>query len=363
LTALPRIPYATLALVGVNLTTAFLFVLNPGMLVEFGFRAEEPTFRGAVTSLFLHQNLFHLLSNMVFLAAVGGTVELMSGTGRFLLVYFVGGLVGAMAHAVMTTAINNPTVLVGASGAVAGCAGYYSLRYMQVRIPVAPKLGTTVLSVTLIWLALQVLGVFVQIGEKAPVSFWSHIGGFAIGIVLGLVFRAPDPGEILAREAEMEHLRVRSPGGKQQVAEQRLAKNPNDPQALHDLADIHHTMGEHKEEGDALLRLVNVAADSEQPAVLSRLCELGRAHELPALRRTLLAERFKGSHPAVSVMLLESVLNEKGADSHRPDTLLALAGLKMEKHPSQAKVLLHELEQGYPLHPAVELARARGWLQ
>ena len=61
----------------------------------------------------------------------------MSGTGRFLLVYFVGGLVGAMAHAVMTTAMNNPTVLVGASGAVAGCAGYYSLRYMQVRVPVA----------------------------------------------------------------------------------------------------------------------------------------------------------------------------------------------------------------------------------
>src|SRR5205085_12566604 len=107
----------------------------------------------------------------------------------------------------------------GASGAVAGCAGYYSLRYLQLKIPFAPRISSTVMVVTLVWLALQVVGAFIQIGQgPAQVSFWSHIGGFLMGLIISVVFRAPDIAQIRAQEAQAEELRLRSPGVKLQVA-------------------------------------------------------------------------------------------------------------------------------------------------
>ncbi len=49
-------------------------------------------------------------------------------------------------------------------------------------------------------------------------------------------------------------------------------------------------------------------------------------------------------------------------DPQRPEALLALAGLEREGEPGRAEALLEELRRTYPLHPAAELARRRGWI-
>ena len=70
-----RVPVLTLLLIAANMVAAFALFVYPDFAVELGFRPNHPSLVGAITGLFLHANLFHLLGNMVFLAAVGAAVE------------------------------------------------------------------------------------------------------------------------------------------------------------------------------------------------------------------------------------------------------------------------------------------------
>ncbi len=78
-----------------------------------------------------------------------------------------------------------------------------------------------------------------------------------------------------------------------------------------------------------------------------------------ALRRTLLAEKYRTSHPDLSKGLLLSVIGGDPDDRQRPDALLAMAGLT---EPPDRETWLKELADRYALHPACELARQRGLL-
>lgn len=71
-----------------------------------------------ITSMFTHEEFFHLASNCYALLIYGMILEPAIGKGRFLAVYFTGGLLGnALSFALMS----NPSI--GASGAVFGLLG------------------------------------------------------------------------------------------------------------------------------------------------------------------------------------------------------------------------------------------------
>jgi membrane associated rhomboid family serine protease len=72
-------PVVTLLLIAGNILAAFALLFNPELAFAFGFRPDHPSLAGAISCLFLHSNVVHLLGNMVFLAAVGVAVELAAG--------------------------------------------------------------------------------------------------------------------------------------------------------------------------------------------------------------------------------------------------------------------------------------------
>jgi membrane associated rhomboid family serine protease len=172
-----RLPIVTLILIVANLAASFVVAFDPDLVIDFGFNSKSPSFLTVFTSLFLHQNLLHLLGNMVFLAAVGAAVELATGSARFMIVYLVSGLVGVCTHFLLTMSQAEPSIAIGASGSVAGCAAYYSVRYTRLKVPVAPKKGISVAMVTGVWLVLQLIGAFVHIGNPTAVSFWPTLVG------------------------------------------------------------------------------------------------------------------------------------------------------------------------------------------
>jgi membrane associated rhomboid family serine protease len=356
-----RIPVVTLLLLAANLAAAFTLLLHPGIAFDFGFRPSEPRPFSALTSLFLHANVLHLLGNMVFLAAVGGAVEQATGSLRFALVYFLSGLAGVAAHFLMMRHLPDAAPYIGASGAIAGCAAYYTIRYMSLRVPVAPHLAMSILAVAALWLFLQVLGAFVQIGESAGTAYWAHLGGFGMGIVLSFVFRAPDLGQIQADHEVLERMNERGPAAAVVAAQKHLERHPRDIAALTTLADAYAKLGEREREADTLMALLDLVSVDQQPDVVRRLSALGRVSRIPVLRRLQLADRARATAPGVSRALLRSVV-EGPEDSQRPDALLALAALEREQAPERAAELLEELQRTYPLHTAVELARKRGWL-
>lgn len=358
-----RLPIATLILIAANVGVAYLTLIHPEFPIEYGFRPNAPSLQSAFESMFLHSNIVHLLGNMVFLAAVGATVEQLSGSLRFSIVYFASGLGGVLVHWLFAAKGVDATPLVGASGCIAGCAAYYSIRYLKLRVPMAPKIGASVLAVTILWLVLQALGAFVHLGEQQPVTaFWAHIGGFLVGLLLSIAFRAPDIGKLTADQATLKEMGERSPGAVIAAAEQQLKERPNDVNALQELAIVHEHLGETEKEAEVLFRLLELTPEEKQSPLLERICTLGEAGRIPPHRRLALAERFKGEDPSPSQALLSSVLKDGSCESLHPDALVALASLLMDNEPEKAKALMRTLEMQYPLHPATDVARQKGML-
>jgi membrane associated rhomboid family serine protease len=359
-----RLPLVTLLLIAANILTAFALTWQPELVDRFGFVPAEPAASELLTSLFIHSNLLHLLGNMVFLAAVGAAVELATGSLRFAIVYFAGGIAGGLAHAALAMGDDRALPLVGASACVAACAAYYTARYVTLRVPLAPRLGISVLGVTLLWLVLQMLGAVIRLGEAAQTgtSFWAHLGGFAAGLLLTVLFRAPDLGERKLGHEVLERMNERSPAAAYAAAERHLKRHPNDPTAIRELVQAARLMGDPDREGDALLQLLEVLPESGQAEALVGLAALNQLDRLPPLRRNLMAHRYQTSDTDLSRMLLFSVVLGPIEEPQRPEALLALAGIELEHEGEAAKQLLHELKERYPLHPASEVARTRGWL-
>jgi membrane associated rhomboid family serine protease len=342
-----------------NLAAAFALLVQPDLAYEFGFRPNQPRAAAAFSSLFLHANVLHLLGNMLFLGAVGAAVELATGSFRFAVVYFLSGLVGVAAHYVMTKHAADPAPYIGASGAIAGCAAYYTIRYTSLRVPVVPHIALPVLGVTIIWLGLQIAGAFVRIGDTAGTSYWSHLGGFAAGILLCFVFRAPDLGQVRMQHEALDQMTARGPAAAIAATKHHLEKHPKDEKALWDLADAYHKLDEKQNEADTLVRLLGLVSVDQQIDALRRLAAVGHISRIPILKRLQYADRCKATAPFVA--LLRSVV-EGPDDVQKPEAMLALAAIERDEEPEKAREILDELVRRYPLHATVELARKRGWL-
>jgi membrane associated rhomboid family serine protease len=160
------------------------------------------------TSLFLHADIFHIGGNMLYLYIFGDNIEDAFGHFRFLLFYFVCGIVADLAHILSVTStagLQIPTL--GASGAISGVMGAYILLYPRARIETLIfAIVITVVSIPAVfflgfWFILQLL--YTWLGIDGNVAYWAHIGGFAAGMILGLIAkrkRKPKPEIAYYRE-------------------------------------------------------------------------------------------------------------------------------------------------------------------
>lgn len=147
------------------------------------------------TSMFMHGDWGHLLSNMLFLWVFGNNIEDSMGHLRFLAFYFACGLAAAGAHIVAMP--GSPVPAVGASGAISGVMGAYTFLYPRVRVLtwVPPIFLLSIRAWILLgyWFILQLAMGAVQLTPEAAseggVAVWAHVGGFVAGVVLIPFFR------------------------------------------------------------------------------------------------------------------------------------------------------------------------------
>jgi membrane associated rhomboid family serine protease len=134
-----------------------------------------------VTSMFVHDGIWHILVNMLMLYFFGSYVLGLIGEVKFLIVYFVGGLVGNLLFFLLG---NEYVIVVGASGAIYAIMG--TLAVMRPRLKV------------LIWFLFPVdLWIVVVIGALiiSPYIAWqAHIGGLILGLLAGFYFRKQERG-------------------------------------------------------------------------------------------------------------------------------------------------------------------------
>jgi rhomboid protease GluP len=180
---LRRTPVTTLLLIAiaVGFGLQFLTGVQRGpvtMLGEnYGPAIQAGQYWRLVTSMFLHGGLLHLALNAWALFQLGSLVELLMGSPRMLLVYFVTGIAGSLASATFTKA---PSV--GASGAIFGLLGALIAFLLRRRGALTPQ-GKSILMQLVGWAVINVI-----FGFSIPgIDNSAHLGGGAAGLLLGFL--------------------------------------------------------------------------------------------------------------------------------------------------------------------------------
>ena len=164
---------------------------------------------GMITSMFLHGGWLHILGNMLYLWIFGNNVEDRLGRLPFLVFYLVGGITAALTQVVIDPHSQVP--LVGASGAIAAALGAYIVLFPGARILSLVFLGffyqlleVPALVLLGFWFVLQLINGATALGATTAsggVAFFAHIGGFALGVVVGRLLRVVGAGSAGGRLA------------------------------------------------------------------------------------------------------------------------------------------------------------------
>jgi membrane associated rhomboid family serine protease len=190
--------YAT-ALIGTDtLSLSAMYGLGfiPSTVYDIAERPPEmiwvPDLATYVTYCFLHQDLFHLGGNMLFLWVFGDNVEDALGHVRFLVFYLLCAVAGAVAHGMIDPDSQAP--LIGASGAVAGVVAAYLILHPRVKVWVLAfariPLRLPAFFVLAGWIAFQFIMLLAD--SEGEISWAAHVGGILAGAVLVLVLRRGD---------------------------------------------------------------------------------------------------------------------------------------------------------------------------
>ena len=156
---------------------------------RFGYIPAQHNWLALFTSPFVHAGWWHLAGNMWFLFFCGMTLEDRWGRVVFPLFYVAAGAFAALVHGWVDPHSNVP--LVGASGAIAGCMGAFTVAFARTRVrflwllSLRPKtFSAPAYAVLPVWAAFEFLSAFIFPTDGT--AHWAHVGGFGFGVVVGL---------------------------------------------------------------------------------------------------------------------------------------------------------------------------------
>jgi membrane associated rhomboid family serine protease len=210
-----------LRLLFANIGVYFVQLAMPALTDQFAFipalAVREPW--TIVTYMFLHAGMSHILFNMLGLYFFGPRVEARLGSTRFVQLYFVSGIFGALVS--MVFAANAP--IIGASAAVLGVTLAYARFWPRDKILLWMVIPIEVRWLVVFYIVSSVYGG--MNGSRGGVADFAHLGGL-LGAFLFLWWIARARGDRKFRAA------VTNP----QVPAERLAGwNQVDLNRVHEL--------------------------------------------------------------------------------------------------------------------------------
>ena len=197
-----RPPVVTWLLIAANVGV-FILQLNRGVTLDRfaaipASIAQGQSLYTILTSMFMHGGFFHILGNMWFLYIFGDNVEDSFGHVGYLLIYLLAGVSGALLQ--VAVAHNSSIPMIGASGAISGVLGAYMVLYPGARVLTILPIFIFIQLINIpafiflgFWIVLQLLSGIASPRSGGGVAFFAHIGGFAIGLLAGLIARAFRP--------------------------------------------------------------------------------------------------------------------------------------------------------------------------
>ena len=258
-----------------QLRDEFDHMLSKVTSMKYGFIPSSARYLNAITYMFLHGGIMHLVGNMVFLWLVGCVLELAWGRAVYAGLYLLTGAASVGLYYLIY--MDSVVPLIGASGAISGLMGAYTLLYGKRKIKIFYSLGvyfnyTTIYAIVLlpIWIGKEFFQLF--FGGPSQVAYVAHIGGLASGALLAVlslkilgqvdqeVFKEdPKEGIDLLLEAALQKIGKLDMSGARPLLEQILEKDPNNVDGLNHLFNIDKLNPQsetfHKTTSRVLLRL------------------------------------------------------------------------------------------------------------
>jgi membrane associated rhomboid family serine protease len=134
---------------------------------------------------------------MLYLFIFGDNVEDKFGHLKFLLLYFIFGIVGSLTHTFIAYISESMDLLIpaiGASGAISGILGAYIVLFPRARIiSIVPSYFfiriARIPAIFFIgfWFILQFL--YGMLSVTTGVAYWAHIGGFISGFIIAIFYK------------------------------------------------------------------------------------------------------------------------------------------------------------------------------
>jgi hypothetical protein len=146
-----------------------------------------------VTYIFLHGSFQHLFYNMLALGLFGPLLERIIGGKKFLLTFFVSGIIAGIGSVIFYTSS------IGASGAIYGVMGVLAALRPKM-VVFAGFVPLPMFLAVAFWTAGDLLGLF---SPADTIAHAAHLAGLIFGLVYGLTLRK-DYGETFSKKAKEE---------------------------------------------------------------------------------------------------------------------------------------------------------------
>ena len=165
-----------LRLIIANLVMFLISMVSPAVMSALRFVPAYILIRpwSLVTYMFLHVGPSHIFFNMLSLFFFGPRLELALGEQRFLILYFVSGVMGALLSFVFSPF----APIVGASGAIFGVM--LGFAYFWPREPIYVW-GIFPVQARWLVIGMTILSIYGGIGATGGIAHFAHLGGFLGG--------------------------------------------------------------------------------------------------------------------------------------------------------------------------------------
>lgn len=333
-----------------------------------------------VTHMFLHGGIAHLLGNMIFLWLVGCMLEMGGGKTFYGTSYILAGLGSVVLFWLIYP--QSPIPLVGASGAISGLMGAFTVLYCKKKVKIFYSLGfyfnylkVRAIFLLPIWFANE----FYQLlfGGMSNVAYVAHIGGLISGVILGFInlkiLRSYNP-DVLEPEPEdnispiiekaLHHIRQLDMQTGAQLLEMALAKDPDHIDAMTYLFNVRKVDAKDPhfhQIAQKLLDRLTSENDHYRSAyeIFDEYTKLTKRPQLSAdLYLRLIVALSRSGHPEKAERILAMFLKQKPDFPGIPTALLKLAsGYRQKGVRAKYQKCLKVLGSKYPNSAEGQIAR------
>ena len=185
----PKKPVITYALIVINIMVYLYMLLYDGdgslsyNLANNYISLRSGKYYTLITSMFLHADIIHIAFNMYALYILGPQVEKYYGKCKFLLIYFLSGILGNIFSCVF---MDSNVFSIGASGAIFGLLGSIAYFTYYYRATLQGLLRSQVIPVILLNL---VIGLLIP-----GIDVSAHLGGLIGGVLISMAIGIGDKG-------------------------------------------------------------------------------------------------------------------------------------------------------------------------